>query len=325
MLCKLSKKHIPLSVIALLSAAGFTYYQAIYLPAQTAEEPEVQTTVVRQGDLAIYASGSGTLIALDEIELGFGTGGPVSELHVQAGDVVQAGDGLAVQGDREQLEATVASDQLSVMNAQRAIDGLYENATVVAAQAQLELANTLDQLNTAEYTWSVQQEGNRASQAMIDGAEANLLLAEIELNKTQSAYNQVAHKPDDNRQKAIALSQLSVAQMKYDSALRELNWYKGEPSEIQQAQLDAEVAIAEALVAQAEREWEKVKDGPDPDELAMAELQLANAEAKLAVSERNLEESVLVSPIDGTVQSVTAQRGQDVTGAFITLANLNQL
>ncbi|TET86043.1 MAG: hypothetical protein E3J37_00530, partial [Anaerolineales bacterium] len=82
MFSKISKKHIliALSFLILLSAGGFAYYQAIYLPSQVTDEPEIQTTVVRQGDLVIYASGSGTLIAADEIELGFGTNGPVAEL-----------------------------------------------------------------------------------------------------------------------------------------------------------------------------------------------------------------------------------------------------
>ncbi|NIM94644.1 MAG: hypothetical protein GTO18_13165 [Anaerolineales bacterium] len=55
---------------------------------------------MRLGDLILFASGSGTLIAADEIELAFCVSGPVAELNVAVEDEVQAGGILAVQGDR---------------------------------------------------------------------------------------------------------------------------------------------------------------------------------------------------------------------------------
>jgi len=297
---------------------GFAYYQVIYLPSQTQDEPEIQTSVVRRGDLVFYASGSGTLITINKIELGFGANGPVAELNVQVGDEVKAGDVLAVQGDREELETAVTTDQLSVMNAQKVLEDLYENASLVAAQAQLDLANAKDELHTTEYTWTVQQEGNRASEATLDAAKAELKMAKEALDRSKQKLD----KDPDN---ASLQLNYANAQKKYDSALRNWNWYTGHPTEIQQAQLDAEVALAEAKVAEAERAYERVKDGPDPDEVATTELQIANAEAALAVSQRNLEESVIVAPMDGTILAVTAEVGENVSGSFITLADLSQL
>ncbi|MCK5634748.1 MAG: efflux RND transporter periplasmic adaptor subunit, partial [Anaerolineales bacterium] len=97
---KFSKKTLLIlgTILILVVGSGFAYYNFAYLPKQTADGPEIQTATVRQGDLVIYASGSGVLIAGDEIELGFGTNGPVAEIHVQPGDQVISGDVLAVQG-----------------------------------------------------------------------------------------------------------------------------------------------------------------------------------------------------------------------------------
>jgi len=320
MFTKSSRKRLlfAFGLLILFVGGGFAYYQVFYLPSQTPEEPDIQTTVVRQGDLVIYASGSGTLIAADEIELGFGTNGPVAELSVQVGDEVQAGDVLAVQGDREQLESAVMADQLSFMNAQMALEDLYENSDLVSTQAQLDLANARDELHTAQYTWTVQQEGNRASEATLDAAKAELKMA-------KEALDRAKQKLDKDPNNASLQLNYANAQKKYDSALRNWNWYTGHPTEIQQAQLDAEVATAEAKVAEAEQAYERVKDGPDPDEVTMAELQLANAEASLVVSQRNLEESVIVAPINGTILAVTAEVDENVSGSFITLADLSQL
>jgi len=319
MLKKFSKKTLLIvgAILILVVGSGFAYYNFAYLPTQSADEPEIQTATVRQGDLVIYASGSGVLIAGDEIELGFGTNGPVAEIHVQPGDQVVAGDVLAVQGEREQLEAAVAADKLTVINAQQSLDAIYEKADVTTAQAQTNLANAQDALYSAEYTNIVQQEGNRASQATIDAAAAELQNAEDALARANEILNQ---DPDNG---ALQINYAN-ARSKYQSALGNWNWYTGRPTEIQQAILDAEIAMTKALLGQAELEWERVKDGPDADEITKAELQLANAEAKLAISQRDLDQSIMIAPIDGTVITVNAKVGQNVSGSFITLADLSQ-
>jgi len=331
MFSKLNKKHylIALSVILILSAAGFAYYKMVYIPAQATNAAKlasqtIQTAVVQQGDLTVYARGTGTLIARDEIKLGFGTGGPISELNVKIGDKVHKGDVLAVQGNRERLEAAVAADQISVLNAKSALQVLQENSAMLAAQAQLDLANATVALNTAKHKRLVQQQGYRANSFTIAAAQATLLLAKDELDLALADYNLFSGRSLNDLERAQAQITLAAAQQKYDSAARLLAWYTGQPTKIEQAQLDAAVALAEARLAQAQREWEKVKDGPDPDQVALAKFQLAGAEASLALSKRNLEASVIVAPMDGTILSVTAKVGDDVSTPFISMADLSQ-
>jgi len=282
------------------------------------------TAVVQLGDLTVYARGTGTLIAQDEIKLGFGTGGPISELNVRVGDKVHAGDMLAVQGNRERLEAAVAADQVSVLNAKNALQSLKDNSAMVTAQAQLDLANATVALNTAEHKRLVQQQGYRANSFTIASAQATLVLAQNELDRAKADYNAVSGLPVNNPDRAQAQIALSAAQTKYDAAARAFAWYTGKPTATEQALLDAQVALAQAGLAQAQSAWEKVKNGPDPNKVALAELQLASAEANLAVSKRNLEASRIVAPIDGTILSVTAKVGDDVSSPFISMANLSQ-
>lgn len=322
----LSKKNRWVFAILLLVIAGgsFATYQFFSEREETEDTPAVQTALVRQGDIIIRASGTGTLIIADEILLAFGTIGPVEELYVQVGDLVKEGDLLAIQGEREQLESSVASDQLAVMNAQQVLDELAEQADLMTALALLELANAQDALKDANYTQFVQQEGNRASKSTINAAKASLVLAENELEKAQSEFNKFYGRPADDPGRALALTKLSSAQGKVDSALRALNWYLGQPTDIQQMVLDADVAIAEARLAEAERNYERLRDGPDPEEVSKAELQLQNAEAKRSISIRNLEQSVITAPLDATVMNVSASVGETVAGTLIALADLTQ-
>lgn len=306
-----------------LAGAGYGAYAAFFAGDSQTEEPELQTTVVREGDLVLYASGSGTLIAGEEIELGFGTGGTVAELYVAAGDVVTAGDVLAVQADQEELEATVASDQLAVIDAQEALDALYEDAELAAAQAQLDLANAQDVLEDAQRTWQYQQEGYRASSVTITAAKAELSLAESEMSRAEKRAHACGSSSDPDC--AQAYKNYAAAVQSYWSALANVNWYTGHPTETQQALLDADVALAQAELDAALREYERIAEGPDPNDVTKLELQLAKAEKDLALSQRNLEDSVLVAPTDGTILTVTAEEGENVSGAFITMADLSDL
>ncbi len=300
-----------------LSGGGLAYCRSTLTGAQAQEEPQLQTAVVRRGDLILYASGTGTLVAPDPIELGFGSAGTVAKIYVEIGDLVQAGDILAEQADQDELQAAVEAARLEVLNAQQALDELYANAELVAAQAYLDLANAREALKDAETDWWVQQPGHRASDATMDAAKAELELAEEDLSRAKAALDKDPENP------SLQL-RYANAQKRYDTAVRNWNWYTGSPSEIEQMKLDAELALAGAQVAAAERYWEQVKDGPREAETARAKLELRNAQAQLEVAERKLEEAVITAPVDGTILAVEAEEGDDVAGPFIALADLSK-
>jgi HlyD family secretion protein len=313
------KNRKPLIVAAAIIALGvgaFAVYQTFFAPQPVESEEELQTARVRQGDLVLYASGSGTLITLDERDLGFSIGGKVAEINVSVGDEVEAGDTLATQADIDELEAEVASDELNVLNAEQALQELYDQADLIAAQAQLDLANAREALKDAEYDYSVNQQGNRASEATLEAAEAELKLAKDNL---EHAKEMLDADPDNS------MRQLNYAnaEKRYNSAIWSWNWYTGSPTDIQQAQLEAEVSLAKAEVTLAEQAYEEVKDGPDPISIREAELQLSNARAGLAVSQANLDGSTITAPFAGTVMSIDADVGDEVNSAFITVADLS--
>ena len=83
-----------IALVLVLAAGGGGYYYYRHVSAQAqelAEEPTITTTTVRRGDLLITASGSGTLEPGVEISVGFQNGGVLSELLVEVGDQVDAG------------------------------------------------------------------------------------------------------------------------------------------------------------------------------------------------------------------------------------------
>jgi HlyD family secretion protein len=189
---------------------------------------------------------------------------------------------------------------------------LSNTAKALAMQA---LANAQKALQTADYTRTVNQKGYRANDAFIQGAEANLVLAQESVSHWQSAYNSATN----NAGRAIAQSNLSAAQLNLASVQRQLDWYQGAPSATDQAILDANVAQAQAAVDDAQRAYDKVKDGPNPDDVAAAQ-------AKVAAAQATVDQSKLVAPFDGTVTLVSIHPGDQAAPgtAAVGIADLSK-
>ncbi len=295
-------KRIRKSTWVSLGALAFVL-AACSTDANATEEGAIPIVV---DDLSVIADGR--LNPIESAQLSFSIGGEIIAVLVEEGDSVAKGQPLVQLGNREQFQAAVAAAGLELVSAEQALDALYENSETMAAQAQQNLANAGEELRKAEYTWSVQQEGNRASASSINGAEANLILARKNLDDAKDDFGSAPSSSD--AAKALAQKNLSNAQRDYDSALRNLNWLTGRPTDIQQAMLDADVAIAQANLAAAERELEDRKDGPHPNDVALAEARLANAKAQLAAAEAALANAELTAPFAGIVAGVMTKVGE---------------
>ena len=110
-------------------AAGLLYYNLVYLISQADEEPQMQTATIRQGELVISASGSGTLVARQEVNLAFQTAGTVTDVSVKVGDQVASGQVLARADDED------AKTQLA--QAKRALQELTSDSAVATALGEI--------------------------------------------------------------------------------------------------------------------------------------------------------------------------------------------
>jgi HlyD family secretion protein len=276
------------------------------------------TVAVERGDLTAIVGATGTVRAYQYALLAWETTGTVEDIRVEIGDEVEQDQVLAVL-EQSSLPSQILLAQTDLFAAERALEDLLQSDQAQAA-AQLALAQAQDALRQAEYTWTVRQEGNRASGETLQIAQANLVLAERKVEQAEETYNRVAGRPQDDPQRAYALAQLAQARQERDSILRQLNWYTGHPTDIQQALLDAEVAMAQAQVDDAQREWERLSEGPDPAEVAAAE-------ARVAAAQASLEAARISAPFDGIVTSVDTREGDLISpgSPAVGLANLNSL
>jgi HlyD family secretion protein len=318
---------IPAVIIIIVLVALAAYF--IYTQTQKADNGQL--------------TASGTIEATD-ITISSEISGRIQEVLVDEGASIKLGQPL-IRLDRSILEAqkelTLAADQaavaaaeLELVTAKQALDALFDNAPIAAAQAKLTLANAEKALDDEKYHWRVQQAGNRASPETIREAEAKLKLAEDEVSHWQGIYNKVS----GDSAKAMALLQLTQAKRNRDTAQRNLNWLTGKPTDVDQAINDAKLSMVQTQLDDARRNWEKVKDGPSVDDvnaaqarlkLAQAHLAAANAQAKVDTETINLQldKLTVISPADGVILSRMVQPGEVITpaGKAMTLGLLDDM
>ncbi|HMK09800.1 MAG TPA: efflux RND transporter periplasmic adaptor subunit [Anaerolineales bacterium] len=301
---------IPVAALTVVGAAAYIRTSA---SSQAQSDGQAfQTSVARRGSLSVTASGTGKLVPANEVTAGFETSGQMSQLLVQVGDQVQAGQVLARLDD--------TSAQQALTEAETALREL--TSPMAVAQAQLAVADAEDALKTAQYTYTVQQPGNRATSDTIDGAKARLQMAKEKLAEAKDAYDRAKTSGD----KALAYDRYASAKTSYNSALATYNWYTGHPTEIQQAQLAGEVALAQAQLDEAKALLAALQGGALPEGASGSGLTaLQNAQAKVASARQVLQATELRAPIAGTVTAIDATVGETVgSSPVVTLMDLSQ-
>jgi HlyD family secretion protein len=222
---------IVLIIVILAVASGvYAYFDSVYSPAQAAaEDASPQTAPVRQGDIVVSATGAGSIIPAEEVQLSFETTGALTELLVQVGDEVQAGDVLARLDDTDALQA-VANAEIQVVQAAVQTDpdatesGVSSNA-INLQQAQIDLDVAQAELE-ALLNWVPDEDEITQAEAVLQAAQASYQAA---LGGISAASNS-ATVAQINRE--AAERDLATAQANYDNAwdeARDWETYWNEP------------------------------------------------------------------------------------------------
>ena len=294
--------------VIILGAGGYAFYnyRLSTVQAQATETP-LQTAQARRGELVISASGIGTVIAAAEMSVGFASSGLIEAIYVTVGEQVKAGDVLAQQGDLVQLELAVRSDEMTLANAQTALQELYDGWEMQRATAELAVYEAQEALDEAIKTRQA-MDYPRCSQSTIDDYYYTYLDA------VQMVNDLVSRNATSDR--------ISNAESVRDTAYVNYSYCVSERTAVEIGKADTTVALMQAELNQAKMTLGKIQDGPDPDEILKAEAAVEIAEVELAVSKENLEKATLVSPMNGTVMQITAQAGETTGQSFITIADL---
>jgi HlyD family secretion protein len=319
-------------VIAILAGAGYYYYSSTTKAKTTAKTTtaSLYTTTAKQGNLVIYASGTGNLVAVQTVSMGFGTSGTISKVNVALGSAVKKGDILA------ELESTTA--QTSYEQARRTLLNLTSASNVATAEDAAATAVTA--VETAKQTLQYE------ISPQVFSYEQKLATAEAALAQAQKV---AADSPSDANTKAVTDAQTVV-----DKAKKSLKsaqyWYKtvyvpeyftttttnrtthtttkylSAPSDASIASARAAYALALATVQEDNYYVSALKGEAIPDDATGTNLNtLIQAQLGVKSAEQTLTEMKIVAPFDGTVTALTATVGNATdTTSVITLSDESQ-
>jgi HlyD family secretion protein len=313
------KKRIGISliVLVLLAAAGgggYWAYTHYFVQSSTAVAQALKTATVSQGDILITADGTGNLLPSTEKTVSFLTSGAVTEVKVQVGDKVKAGDVLArlntVDLDAAVREATYTLEQarLALEKAQRNADSGTDLA--IAAQnleaARLGVVNARGTYSSTLLTDITAQ--LQDAKFWNDYWQSELGDAWLALQKNPNSDNAKIHYDDMGSRAASANATYLSLQQTADN----------NKTAAQRSLVSAQESYLSALSSYNDTKYS--------DPVKEAELTVLQAETKLTQAQEDLQNATLVAPISGTVTAVTIETGNgagsDSTGS-ITISDLD--
>lgn len=357
------KKFVIAAIAAAILLLGWFVTDGIL--KQRSATAGVETEPAQRGDLMMVVEAPGAVRSNQQAILRWKISGTIEEMYADLGDEVETGERLAnleqsslppstilaqadqvkAQRDLENLQNSLvrsAQARQAVEQVQQALEDARDPA-LVRSRAQTALAEAQKTYDTAKRDYEILT--NPPSDAAIDQAEANLLLAEKRLNNTLRQLERVrrrATKPEDKlmffESRELYKRILEGLELKevqdrraYEDSLSRYNRLIEPPNpndvavaeaelarasaQLAQAQLNwerdqagtspADLAVLEARLADAQREWERWKDGPDSGEIATAQARITAAQAALGMVQ-------IEAPFSGTITGAFARPGDQV-------------
>lgn len=311
------KKGIWAAVILFLAACGGAAWYFLYGPqavlAQSASKAAaaVNTTLVKKGDLSVTVSGSGVLEANRTVDLSFSTGGTVSEVHVQLGDMVKEGQVLARLDNASSLEANVVSLQLKLLQAQKDLTDLQQNADVSLAEAYQDWVTA-----KAAYQEAVAAQQRTAYARCSEEVNTRY---KTQLDQASSRMNELAVH-------SLGTDAWVDAKNTYDTALANYT-YCTTYTDSEKVEAQAAVDVSKTKMDQAERKYNTLKSaaGIDPSQLALNEAAVETYRLQLIQAKEDLQGMTLTAPMDGKVVYLASGVGTIVdTSKFISIADVSR-
>jgi len=267
----------------------------------------VSTPVPNPGNGAVTASG--VVVADQEAHMAFGLAGNVKLVNIALGDQIQAGQTLVQLDDTAQQ---IGLEQAKLALAELTSPEAIANARLAITTAQNNLTNTQTALNNQQY-WQ--------NPALIQNYYANFVLAKSNLDKAQTAYDNIhGGQYINNANEAAAYNALYAAQQAYNTAKYYYSLYSQAPTQTQKDQAHANLDLANATLKNAQIYLSVLTGGAVPPNATGSDLfKLQQAQLAVQTAQENLDTTRLVAPFSGQVASVTTSIGDYVLPGQVVL------
>ncbi len=181
---KTFKLAAAIAVAAVVAAGGFYYWST------REDEIQYKTVPVRRSDIRSTIQATGTLNPVETVDVGTQISGTIKELYfdynsrVKEGQLIALMDSATQAAEVSQAEATVASAQADVLNAQAALDVAAKDLSRTRELAKRDLIAKAD-VDTDTSTWLKAKANLAAAEAKVAQYRATLEKSRINLNYTK--------------------------------------------------------------------------------------------------------------------------------------------
>ncbi len=310
---KSSLLAVGIGFTVLLAACGTTASQSELTsePAATPYLPVINVT--------------GKVVPYTWVQLSPAASGKVTELAVEENQAVSAGQVLLVLEDIQDLQSKVSAAEVEVLLARQDLELLYDNVDLERAQVQSDLVNAQHELEEAVKARS-KKDLPRTDQDRLDKALAEYYISLNGVKTAEDVYFDYYDLDEEHLARNQALIDLAEAREDRDAMLAALNWYLGQPGELEIAGSDVRVGLAQANLHELERKLVDLEQGPDPESLRLAEMVLTEAQKKLDSADRMKADLQLTAPFSGIISRLDTRPLEwvDAGQPVILLADLGK-
>jgi HlyD family secretion protein len=315
-----------LIVIVLAAASGgYYYYRQTATTAKAATTIPLQTATVKRGNLVISASGTGSVISENEVQLGFENSGVLAQLNVAVGDEVKKGDMLAISEPSDSaatIQSKLTSAKLAVLQSQQTLDSLTSSSAISMTLSQLKLDLATKQVSVYNDQSTLTTLINERATMNGKHCDSDMIASKLEAYQTAlDHWNRSAHLTNSTEYQQMV------------AALYNYNWCN---SNYSQAEIDskdaaiastkAEIQLLQSQIADDQAQVSALNSsGSNSLDVQIAQAKLDSAKADLDVLESESVTSTITAPFDGTILSISIKVRENVgTTKFITIADLSQ-
>jgi HlyD family secretion protein len=174
-------------------------------------------------------------------------------------------------------EAVLANTEAELAPVEQALAELYENADLIKAEAEQEVAAGNRALREAQY--KLDQFTVPTEQQDLTALEA-VVIMELKLEEAREAFEPYKYRSSSDPLREEYKEALDEAQSDYDSAIRRLEYV----SAVDQARTQLNRAV---------RKLESVQDGPDPDDVALLDSRIAAIGTAPKQVESTVEQAII--------------------------------
>lgn len=295
------------------------------------------TSIARTGTITISAIGTGTLQPANNVQLGFGgnTSGKLVTLNVKVGDQVKAGQLLAeIDNSQEKINYQQAQQSLASIISPAAIATAEQDLATAKATLSTDTNSLIYLISPDQYYWQQQvataqqtladakaaggASPTTAQQQAIDAAQAKLKYFQDSLTGAQERWLKVyvpAHFTSYTRVMNQKTHQMQTT--------KQIN----PPTDAAIATAQAAVTVDESAVQEAQWYLDALNGKDVPATATGSNLaSLVTARLNMQSAKSALDQTQIYAPTDGTIMTVSAAVGDNVTSsAIITMGDLSTL